>query len=365
MGTHNFNIPLRDSFGIMEKYKASSFIAKNAVVKPEEKISNGFANLEEAACYNIPNIQRINIKKWKNAAPVRYRRVKNYLPHEAAVATLLKHHLVGEKTAQTFFADILTGIGTPTWWVGMEIGKSLLQTSLPPGVSIQTAKLPLAHFAMLIPNGLLPYGESDFVALLCFGYLNPDDVKNVQGLTSNPQQKDPLNNVLDSLENWSSPFHNEQRMFGLSCVYGWTFKGCAFDSHPSPTADLDGLNIRAMHEEDKTTDDRSFSTLIHSFVLNCAFVIANRPDLVEGLLNNSNKTLQIKEKDNSLASPRWIGRNYKRRISSFEKVGTHQSPVMHWRRGHWRNQPIGAKELKQRKFMWIEPILVGSVKNDV
>ena len=36
--------------------------------------------------------------------------------------------------------------------------------------------------------------------------------------------------------------------------------------------------------------------------------------------------------------------------------GTHASPRLHWRRGHWRNTRTGKK-------VWIDPMLVGDEKN--
>lgn len=37
----------------------------------------------------------------------------------------------------------------------------------------------------------------------------------------------------------------------------------------------------------------------------------------------------------------------------------HASPITHWRRGHWRNQPCGEK-LQDSKIIWIQPTLINA-----
>lgn len=61
-------------------------------------------------------------------------------------------------------------------------------------------------------------------------------------------------------------------------------------------------------------------------------------------------------------TPIIIGRNYqvKTEKSSSRSVepSARKSPITHWRRGHWRNQPYGARDNPQCKPLWIEPFLV-------
>lgn len=56
-------------------------------------------------------------------------------------------------------------------------------------------------------------------------------------------------------------------------------------------------------------------------------------------------------------SPNVIGFNY--RPPSQDLGGSHASPRLHWRRGHFRSQPIGVGR-KERKTIWIEPMLIGA-----
>ena len=67
--------------------------------------------------------------------------------------------------------------------------------------------------------------------------------------------------------------------------------------------------------------------------------------------------------NNEPLNPRWIGKGYKpKQITSKTELSLKDScsrstPRTHWRRGHWREQRIGAGR-SQIKSMWIEPILV-------
>lgn len=66
-----------------------------------------------------------------------------------------------------------------------------------------------------------------------------------------------------------------------------------------------------------------------------------------------------------LSRPLWIGKGYTpvSGQSSGEK-GTHASPVVHWRRGHWKRIAMG-KGRKERKWSWIPPTMVnvGKIKS--
>jgi hypothetical protein len=49
--------------------------------------------------------------------------------------------------------------------------------------------------------------------------------------------------------------------------------------------------------------------------------------------------------------------NKTRVIKRQSTTGKHESPITHWRRGHWRNQPCGEK-LQDSKIIWIQPTLI-------
>lgn len=60
-------------------------------------------------------------------------------------------------------------------------------------------------------------------------------------------------------------------------------------------------------------------------------------------------------------TPNWIGRTY--RVQRAEGGGTHNSPRLHWRRGHYRRQACGTGR-KDHRIIWIEPHIVGGGDSD-
>ncbi|MDE2102965.1 MAG: hypothetical protein KGL39_37320 [Patescibacteria group bacterium] len=96
-----------------------------------------------------------------------------------------------------------------------------------------------------------------------------------------------------------------------------------------------------------------------------------RPELVER--GKMLKRVQKGDKVREFWSPNIIGSKYKpkREVPSVkagqfvyaatgQPKGTHASPRMHWRRGHFRQQPCGPQH-KERKSLWIEPCLIAAV----
>ncbi|MDJ0715758.1 MAG: hypothetical protein QNJ54_16255, partial [Prochloraceae cyanobacterium] len=71
-----------------------------------------------------------------------------------------------------------------------------------------------------------------------------------------------------------------------------------------------------------------------------------------------------KGKSDRLRNPVWIGKNFKiKRETNFKTIknpGSSSSKMTHWRRGHWRNQPIGKRDKREPEYkqIWIEPVLI-------
>ena len=106
-------------------------------------------------------------------------------------------------------------------------------------------------------------------------------------------------------------------------------------------------------------DDNVFNAKCFNLLCNILFLMDSRPEiLIESTLERKGKEKKGKKSDD-LWTPQYIGYDYK---SPSEKPpsgdGTHASPRMHWRQGHWRNQPFGGKDAPQIKRIWIDTILV-------
>jgi hypothetical protein len=116
--------------------------------------------------------------------------------------------------------------------------------------------------------------------------------------------------------------------------------------------------------------DRKFCDKIRSFAINILLLLENSGDSLLSDVVPSETVDDIKKPKGfgkkSLTPPpkypRWMGKNYqiKSELSPVsENRGTHASPRIHWRRGHWRCiEPGEGKKWKESKRLWIEPVLI-------
>jgi hypothetical protein len=117
--------------------------------------------------------------------------------------------------------------------------------------------------------------------------------------------------------------------------------------------------IRSDSEVPKTgsEEEKKLNAWMNGFSVSLLMAMTARPDLVEqGQCLRPAKFKHGRVKP-ELWSPNIIGRTYRiLRVPSAD--GTHASPRMHWRRGHYRHQRYGLG-LQQVRVIWIEPVLVG------
>lgn len=88
-------------------------------------------------------------------------------------------------------------------------------------------------------------------------------------------------------------------------------------------------------------------------VINLLCAMAARPEYVE----SGRRVGTHKKSGSEIWTPNIIGRKYAVKRSMEATAGSHASPRMHWRRGHFRHQPFGY-QLAQTKVIWIEPMLI-------
>jgi hypothetical protein len=126
-------------------------------------------------------------------------------------------------------------------------------------------------------------------------------------------------------------------------------------------------------DHDLTEKDEQFLEQLGVITFGTFLAMHAKPELVERgkLLRRVGKGDKLRE----FWSPNIIGPKYKLRREVPRIVhgqfvhapgregGTHASPRMHWRRGHFRQQAYG-HERRERKTIWIEPMLVGATQEE-
>lgn len=104
---------------------------------------------------------------------------------------------------------------------------------------------------------------------------------------------------------------------------------------------------------DLTLDDEQFLQETATICLGTLMVMAARPALVSP--GTHRKTISGAHGPREFWSPNIVGKDYV--VRGEAAGGSHRSPRMHWRRGHLRNQAVGAGRV-DRKLIWLEPMLV-------
>jgi len=122
-----------------------------------------------------------------------------------------------------------------------------------------------------------------------------------------------------------------------------------------------GWSVQEMcNHEAVYTEPEMLKTMLR-LAMNVAYYMANVDRAVEESQRGGWRTIKVNGEPAVVDEwwrPRWVGQEYKRSvIIGGPPAGTHASPKMHWRRGHWRNQPVGEGRSDRRRT-WIQPILV-------
>jgi hypothetical protein len=119
--------------------------------------------------------------------------------------------------------------------------------------------------------------------------------------------------------------------------------------------------ILAHYQEE---DRKTMSVLLNAVNAAVGVILAMtyRPDLLtREVIHHWQHRDPTKRGNVSFWTPNIIGRDYQ--ILGGHGNGTHASPRMHWRRGHFRNQACGVGR-KDHRQVWLEPMLVAAVKED-
>lgn len=125
-----------------------------------------------------------------------------------------------------------------------------------------------------------------------------------------------------------------------------------------------------LDSEEITKLDKIYLNRIDNLVLNILLLLSTPSELSDDFLipqqefkSGTGFSVSRDKKNENILYPRWLDLK-KDSQSSTKKTTTHlthNSPVTHWRRGHWRTLQLGeGKKWKETKRLWIRPQLINS-----
>ena len=231
----------------------------------------------------------------------------------------------------------------PMYYLDRNLGEALLNSKVPQGTTV--ADLPKTRVSGVInlPKNFLISPEGEPIAYIAYSFVFADVISDIYAkykiqFTGN-------NCILMSSAVASGP----KLMYGLSVETHKTIKD--IDENREYMLGT-GISVPILADE----DDNRFSAKCFNLLCNVLFLIESRPDILQKqTLHGKGKYKKDKNKKSTdeLWAPRWIGYNYKS-----PNDGNPASPRMHWRQGHWRNQPCGGKDNPQIKRIWIDTVLI-------
>jgi len=281
-------------------------------------------------------------------------------PKQAAVSMMINvlgQVMSPEADMPTRYASLtctrLVEYSMPTYFVSPSLLHACLQTSLPEGLHYSDMRWPMPALLFILPVGAVSSptdGHCRFIALA--RHSKGENVERLPGLP-------PFPNVFTY-----DCFSHYANTTGNAVFAGY------IPTHTDPTLTdvLSGekhfspgiVGIKASGELAYATiegSDGDFMGLTVSIGLRLLLLLNARPELLTPARELRKSNPSAKKPKSALWSPNIIGEHFK--AASDEPSRSGRSPRLHWRRGHYRNQPHGLG-LAHRKLLWIEPVLVAA-----
>jgi hypothetical protein len=221
------------------------------------------------------------------------------------------------------------------FWLGRDIGSALIATNPDESVKLSEVPWPFPAFTVMFPYGLI----STEVGALAFCSIgiepeNPD--ANLRGCVFRMLSVDERGVPLSQY--WKG---------GLDQSVAEATKGS--ERHVNS-------RVPEFHSDVDWAKSELVLQRVIALVVNICFYINSTAEAVSlPTVGGVHKKGQEKI---SWWTPRWVGQRYKIKRENLVS-GTHASPKMHWRRGHFRQQRVGEGRT-QTKTIWIEPMLVSA-----
>jgi len=229
----------------------------------------------------------------------------------------------------------------PAFFVEREFLLAVSNTDLPDDIKWTDAKLPFEAGLIYLPKKVLIDPEGDSVTVLGWARIYKRDGLIVES------QKVILDDdsfvvfgVCDSdIERLYSSAVRADEMPYIKWKTGDTKPVSPFDMPLS-------------------TDDKSFLHQLVCVTFSLLMAHISKPELITQERREAQRKKNLKRET---YTPNFLGKGYT--IKREHQGGMHESPRLHWRKGHFRAQHYGVKS-QQVKTIWIEPTLVGDVNND-
>lgn len=242
----------------------------------------------------------------------------------------------------------------PTYFVARPLVEAVMRTNPPPDLRWEDLPLPHEALTLMLPSGTLRHEREGEIGAITLARVPVAQPLRFPAIGA-PQVKLPATVLIATgcAHEWPTmPIYDLTLNAGTTPTIGSVEE---IHAGTDTTFDAEG-NIVA---QPTTLADAQVAQSLMSLALRIVLVMSARPELVEPGV----QTGAQKKRGGALTywTPTVVGRTYRTRIDAgLPPVGSHASPRLHWRRGHYAAQPYGPQWSK-RKIIWREPTIVGDV----
>jgi hypothetical protein len=260
----------------------------------------------------------------------------------------------GENEAyEHLWASRLVECHMPMYWISKEMATAIEHTTPPLELHWHDMELPFEAMIFMLPKGTLVHPTEGDVGYVSYARLRKGVIRQSPLTLLGRRNYGSINGSLEifvntvsgSISHWNIPYDVKPviRLPQLE-EYGESLQHVRQQKHAMPSR----------YDCDMTVEDNQILTQAAHYVFGALLLMLKKPELItHGKLLNRVKR---QDKVNEFWSPNILGEKY--RIRREEPLGTHASPMVHWVRGHWKEQAHGPK-FSLRKDVWIEPHLRG------
>ena len=333
-----------------------------------------FSYIEAAA----KSIEDSNQREWKFVQPRRYAPPNGY-PNPRHNSALLAVYMEFMKSLKPNKVEVDAILSTwqilkhmvPTFFVGQEFAEALTQTEPPENLMIRDLKWPFDGMSFVLPYKF---------QLEYFGMWVPFIRLAIQDTGYVPPPLEVKKHFPWAMNFGLSEKAYDERAFIITAtaIYGdkpVDYSGSFSDKDSIGTmmSDqryqdfcVDPVSAREMEIVAATNTVEDMKLLKKVIALSGHLLLALNalPEQIEGpVLLRPERVKRGQVVKQELWSPHFLGRTYRWDRESTSQGGTHASPRMHPRRGHWRHQRHGAGRTETR-VIWIKPMIVSAKPKD-
>jgi hypothetical protein len=290
---------------------------------------------------------------WRICYPRLYRNIENYgsprlgaVMYMRSVAWLLDHITDVPYSVRNIYmaASLARQYDFPCFFVSPELFISIANTEVPAEIMWQEMDLPFESGIFYLPRSILQHPTDGLCDFLGWVRLRQGGI--YQFLPKYP----PVHSLSDRFIMFTG-IHEKESFPFLDYVIDAKYTPRIGESISESIC----RETKGVWDLPLVEGENAFLSRCKSLVFGILLAMHARPALV----SSGNRTGKFHKKSGrEIWEPNVIGKHYQIvRAGSGEK-GTHASPRLHWRRGHYRQQLYG-RGRSSIKTIWIEPMLVG------